>query len=222
MNTPMRISCTTLESFRLFCQPDQAWMTEAHLLATIRGEFTPTREVLIGQAFGACLELPWRYRVTGGYTVTPRGGTEAYVFPDAMMAGPLALMDHQHGVFEAKTTKRYGDGIVVSMADQIVGASLKEHKTTFSTFDATKYLDSVQWRFMADMFEAVDVTYLVFQLGEDRKGNLFLKETHTLPVYPYSAMHAECDALVRSFIDYVRGRGIDGLLYQRQLDAEAA
>ena len=48
----MRISTTTLESFRLFCDPEQDWMSEADLIATIKGEFVPTPAVELGKAFG--------------------------------------------------------------------------------------------------------------------------------------------------------------------------
>src|SRR5207247_4146768 len=63
---PMRISTTVLESFRLYMQPDNEWMDEAELIATIRGEFTPTPEILLGQAFHSVIEHPDKYRGEGG------------------------------------------------------------------------------------------------------------------------------------------------------------
>src|SRR5262245_24116790 len=116
----MRISCTTLESYRLWRQPDQTWMSEDDLLATIRGEFVPTPAVRLGSAFGHILEQPDAFAVPGGYRC------DGYSFDATTLAPALALMDYRYGVFEAKTAKHYGDCLVVSKADQLVGLRLFE------------------------------------------------------------------------------------------------
>lgn len=208
----LRISTTTIESFRLFKQPDQDWMSEADLLATIRGEFVPTPAVLLGQAFGKVLETPDPFRVGGGY----QHGD--YVFGDEVMSPCLALMDRR-GVFEVKATKQYGDSVVVAKADQIVGAHLVEHKTTLGTFDFDKYAESYQWRFMVDLFEAAWVTYHVFCLSQDRDDQISLRGIESFNVYPYADVHADCCDLVRQFVDYVTTKGLDGRLRARQSEA---
>lgn len=205
----MRISTTTLESFRLWSQPDQDWMSEESLIATIRGEFVPTPAVLLGKAFGKVLETPDPFVVPGGY----RCGD--YFFADAVMSPALALMDRR-GVFEAKATKDYGPYTVVAMADQLSGARLIEHKTTLGYFDFDKYAASCQWRFMADIFEPVSITYHVFLLAEGRDGAIELRGIESFDLYPYPAMHADCGGLVREFAEYVTARGLDGLLRERQ------
>lgn len=212
----MRISTTTLESFRLFSQPDQEWMSEDELLATIRGEFTPTPAVRLGQAFGKVLETPWSYQLDAGYTC---GG---YLFPAHVMAPALALMDHERGVFEAKGTKQYGDCTVVAKADQMVGARLIEHKSTLGTFDFDKYAHSYQWRFMVDIFQPVSLTYHVFLLAEERDGSIGLRGIETFNFFPYAQLHADCWHLLRQFTSYVTAKGLDGLLRDRQRVAEAA
>lgn len=215
----MRVSCTTLESFRLFMQPDQDWMTEQSLIDTIRGKFVPTPAVLLGQAFGAVLERPDRFRVQGGYRVTTRDGEHTYSFDDATMAPALALMDHRHGVFEAKGEKRYGDCTVVAKADQIVGARLIEHKTTCGTFDFEKYADSCQWRFMVDVFQPQSVTYHVFVLDDHENGVAEVKSIESFNLYPYAALHQDCCELLAQFRTYVIQRGLDRLLRDRQREA---
>jgi hypothetical protein len=82
-------------------------------------------------------------------------------FDDATMREPLALVDRR-GVFQVKSTKAYGDCTVVAKADTIVGAHIGEWKTTTSTFDVEKYLQSCQWRFELDIFGAPQLTYHVF------------------------------------------------------------
>lgn len=211
----MRISTTTLESFRLFMQPDQEWMTEDELVATIRGQFVPNHKVMLGQAFGAVLEHPDRYLVSGGY----QHGD--FFFSLDMMAPALAVIDRR-GVFEAKGWKQYGDCTVVAKADHMLGAAISEFKSTLSPFDPDKYANSCQWRFMADIFEVPKVTYRVFCLSEDTAGILDLRSVETMNLFTYADLHRDCCDLLGEFTDYVRAKGLDGLLRERQRIAEAA
>jgi hypothetical protein len=217
----MRISTTTLESFRLFMQPEQDWMSEEDLLATIRGEFHPTKEIAIGQAFGRILESPTPYKIGGGYCVKDR------VFGDILLGddvvGPaLELIDRPRTVFEAKGVGRYLGHDIVAKADQMRGGDLSETKTTFSNFQLEKYLDSYQWRFMSDMFQVPRVTYQVFCLSEGSTGVIALKDVEIVPVYAYPGLHGDCDELVRAFAAYIDVRDRGGLGLRAFLDAREA
>jgi len=212
----LRISTTTIESFRLWSDPEQDWMSEDDLIATIRGRFVPTPAVLLGQAFGAVLEKPAPFKVQGGYRITTRDGEHTFTFDDAVMQPALALMDHAAGVFEAKGEKVYGDCTVVAKADQIVGAHLIEHKTTTGSFSFEKYADSCQWRFMADIFKPSRITYHVFLLDDHENGVIELKGIESFNLYPYHELHQDCRDLVERFREYVILRGLDGLLRDRQ------
>ena len=208
----MRISTTTLESFRLFMQPDQDWMSEADLLASIRGEFVPNRKVLIGKAFGECLESPENFRTSGGFQHGP------FFFSADTMQPALELFDRR-GVFEAKATKEYGPCTVVARADQLFGSQLIENKTTCGTFDFDKYAASYQWRFMADIFEPLLITYRVFVLDDDESNQIGLKSIEAFNLYPYGRLHQDCCELLDAFVEYVTLKGLDGYLRQRQLEA---
>jgi hypothetical protein len=205
----MRISTTTLESFRLFVQPDQEWMTEDELLATIRGEFRGSPAVALGQAFGRVLEDPDCYQVPGGYRCN------GYSFSEATVAPGLALIDRR-GVFEAKAAKAYGSCEVVAKADHLLGAHLTEFKTTSGTFDFDKYAASCQWRFMVDIFEPLQVTYHVFRLDDHDNGVAELRGIETFNLFPYAGLHEDCCDLLWRFTDYVTAKGLDGLLRDRQ------
>lgn len=215
----MRISATTLESFRLFMEPEQDWMPESDLIESITGIWRPNRKVLYGQAFGSILEHPERYRVSGGYRVTPRGSVEAFDLGDDIMAPMLALIDRPATVFEAKAVKRYGPHDVVSKADQLVGSRLIETKSTQS-YDFDKYANSCQWRFMADAFEPSLVTYHVCCLYENAAGRMEPRGIESFNLYPYAELHQDCAVLVDEFVSYVKARGLDGYLQARQ-DAAA-
>jgi hypothetical protein len=217
----MRISTTTLESFRLFMDPEQEWMSEADLIDSIRGVWAPNHKVLLGLAFGSVLEAPERYRIPGGYRITPRGSAETFELGDDVMGPALALIDRPRTVFEAKGIGRYGRHDVVAKADQFVGAHLIETKTTCSSFDFDKYAASCQWRFYLDVFDgARSVTYHVFCLSETEGNDVVsLKSVETFTLYPYHELHEDCAALVRDFEDYVRVKGLTDVLDKRQREA---
>ena len=217
----MRISVTTLESYRLWRDPEQDWMSEEELLDSIRGEFRPTRQVALGLAFGKILERPDRYRVAGGYCVPDRTFGDLH-FDDDVLDPALALIDRARTVFEAKAVGAYLGHEVVAKADQMVGADLIETKTTFSGFRFEKYVDSCQWRFMADMFQVPKVSYQVFELREDRAGVIDLTDVHVLPVYAYPALRADCEDLVREFAGYLDLKDRAGLGLRARLEAREA
>lgn len=209
----MRISATQLESFRLWSDPNQDWMPEEDLIATIKGAFTGNHKVWLGQAFGAVLEDPDRYVVPSGYRIA--AGPETFEFGADMMDPCFALMDRR-GVYEAKATKEYDGCTVVAKADQIVGARLIEHKTTLSTFDFAKYAESYQWRFMADIFQPSVITYHVFCLSESTNGVIDVRSIESFNLFPYADLHADCCALLKRFTEYVTAKGLDGVLRARQ------
>jgi hypothetical protein len=212
----MRISATQLESYRLFMQPDQEWMSEDELIATIRGEFKPNHKINLGSAFGKVLEDPDRYLVPGGFRV--KLNLEVFEFGLDVVTPCLELIDRD-GVFEAKAVQSYDDCDVVSKADHLLGAHLSEFKTTTSSFDVTKYLDSYQWRFMADAFQPRQITYRVFCLDEATNGVIGLRGIESFNLYPYAGLHEDCAALVRAFKSYCVARGLDAVLKARQAAA---
>lgn len=203
----MRISATTLESFRLYMS-DQDWMSEADIVASILGQFTPSAAVKLGKAFGEVLETPDQYRVQAGYAHT------GHFFSADMMTGPLSLIDRR-GVFEAKAVKAYGPHDVVAKADHLLGSHLSEFKTTLSAFDVDKYTASYQWRFMADIFQPSMITYRVFCLSES-DGVIDLKSVESFNLFPYDRLHADCCDLLAAFVDFATAKGLAGALNERQ------
>jgi hypothetical protein len=213
----VRVGCTVLESFRLFVSGD--WMPEGELVATIKGEFTPKPEMLLGQAFGRCIEKPDKYHQPGGGFRVPVRFFEdwrVFEFTDEMMAPALGLFDRR-GVFEAKATKQYGDITVVAKADQIIGTGIIETKTKRSQFDFDKYAESYQWRYMLDLFEgATSVTYKIFWLDEEKDGSNSLRSVDSFTLYPYAELHNDCCELLARFAEYVKAKGLDHVLRERQ------
>lgn len=219
----MRISTTLLESFRLFMEPEQEWMPESDLLDSIHNRWTPNHTANIGQAFGTVLRYPDRYRVSGGYLLTPRGTRDTIALGDDVMQPALDLIDRAHTVFEAKAIRSYDGHDVVAKADQVVGAAIVETKARLSSFDFDKYAASCQWRFMLDIFHAPTVTYHVFCLHESEQNQVIsLKSVETFTFYPYAALHQDCEALVRDFASYVAVKGLTPVLDARQTELAGA
>lgn len=213
----MRISTTTLESFRLFMDPDQEWMSEDDLHSTIRGECVPNHKVLLGLAFGTILETPEPYKVPGGYRISPRGSEETFELSDDVMGPALSLINRTETIFEPKAIGQYGGHDVVAKADQMIGGRIIETKSTLSTFDFDKYAASCQWRFMLDIFQAASVTYQVSCLFESEATKVI--EPRSLEVftfYPYEGLRRDCEDLVLLFEDYVTIKGLRDYLDARQ------
>lgn len=229
----LRVSTTTLETFRRFMDPANDFTTEADLLAAIRRTVRETPAMRVGTAFGEIIETPERF-------ATPDGAPEGYAsrgcfFEHDEMTDVLDAYDRR-GPFEVKATKTYGDVVVVAKADQLIGAEVIETKTTTGSFDIDKYLDSAQWRVMADIFQPVSVTYRVWLLREPCDGEQVVlnwvttataepyrvKGCEVFRVYPYPALGREVADLVGAFRAYVAQRGLEGELRAQQRRAEAA
>lgn len=218
----MRISATTLDTFRLYM--DEDWMPERDLLASIRRERQATHEMALGTAFGQVLADPDAYRARGGYRCEVDG--ETFDFGDDVM-GPALDAVGPRGVFEAKATGTYRGHTVATKADHVYGAELHEFKTTTSSFDIDKYLAAYQWRFMADIFRPARITYTVFCLFESaQNGTIELRGIERFTVAPYPGMRLECESLVRRFVDYVHfrrlGTYLDPSTWTRRSPVEAA
>jgi len=211
----MRISTTTIESFRLWQTGD--WMSEEDLQATIKGEFVPTFNTELGKHYHAILEEPEPYRSLFGYG---RGG---FQFEAAAIDEMLARINPA-GVPEVKTARELlvaGAGVVhlVSKCDWIAGLHIDEFKTTLEGFDAEKYMASYQWRIMTMLFEATSVSYHVALL-KDETEKITLRGIESLNVFPYPQLEADVRHLLREFVHYVNLRGLGDILRERQRAAE--
>jgi hypothetical protein len=72
---------------------------------------------------------------------------------------------------------------------------------------------------MVDLFESTVVTYHVFCLAEGSNGVIALKSVESFNLFPYEALHTDCEALLADFVEYVTRKGLDGYLDQRQREA---
>lgn len=206
----MRVSTTTLESYRLYTEDV---VPEEDLLASIRGEFKPSRATALGAALHLILEEPDRH-----YTNVDTYVCDGITFPGPVIR-PCLERVLPDGVFEVKGTRDYQIGrdlvTVVGKVDQVWGCQVKEFKSRWDSCDVDRYARSFQWRFYLDVFGAAIVTYEVFLLSEHEDGKIALRGIETLPLYPYPALRAECEALLADFVAYAHLRGLEGFLQPR-------
>ena len=203
----LRISTTTLESWRLYRETD--WMTEGKLVAQIKGAFTPTPEILQGIAFEKILRDPEPYRF---FREEDRYMADGVVFGADVIKEALTHIPKSM-LWQVKGTKVYEiDGepvLVVGKTDGFRGRQIAEIKTTGS-FQIDKYLGSLQWRLYLDIFGASSVTYIVFVLRyRKREGAVALVDTHTFDCLPYNGMATDIREALTSLVSFVRLRGLE-------------
>ena len=192
----MRVSVTTVEQYRLVITTD--WCEESQLIASLRGERKPTREMEVGTAFHAAMAgLPYQ-----GCTFNAGDIERA-----RKHVGP--------GVSEVKTTLDLGDVRLVGMADLVWGNFVHDYKCKFTGApDARDYELSLQWRMYLWMFGATRFTYDCFSFASPKPNtDLYtLKEIISFTFWAYPELERDCTAWVRRFVDWAQVKGLLGYL----------
>lgn len=202
---PLRISTTTLESYRLY--RDYDFKSEKSLLDSIKGAFVQTPEMRAGSAFHQILETPDECRHEDGYA------WDGHVFPADVVEPCLAVCGP--GLCEVKVTKDYvvnGEPVtVVAKVDQLNLLDIVERKTKWGQFYIDSYLESYQWRYYVDILGARRVRYDVFRLSAGAKGYR-LDGIESFDCWPYPNMGRDCQSLLESFVGYVNLRRLHAYL----------
>lgn len=212
----MRISVTLLDQFRLYQTED--WLTEASLLASIRGEFVPTPMVKAGMAYEKAIQEPGRYRTKAGlYAV------DGFTF-SALSVESVAMFFDPSGIWQAKETLLLdvsGEPVtVVAKVDHAAGNGINELKTRWSGFDCEKYMDAHQWRWYLIVFGAAFVQYTVVCMKDPDEPTF--ESIERFRVYPYPGMREDCTGLLHEFVDYVRAKGLEKYLADNRYKRESA
>lgn len=162
----MRISTTTIESYRNFIEFD--WLSQDEFIEQLKGKFVATKKMEMGTAFHNILEHPENYLVVND-SKPDYFECNSYRFDNEVIKEAITKVNYAFP-FEIKATKVYdilGKEItVVAKADQLEGKQGNEHKSTWSGFSYDKYADSMQWRFYCDIFELDKVVYKVWDFSD--------------------------------------------------------
>ncbi len=217
----LRLSITTLESFRLFQTTE--WMTEERLLDQLTGKFESNPAMTFGSAYHRLIEKGFEIEngLTTGFSAEyPDQPKIDFLNVSDKITQPALDFRLKHPLIsnEYKVVKNLdilGHEIqLVAKCDGLEGAIIHEHKTT-PNVDYDKYYNSYQWRFYCDIFGLDIVQYNVFELvGSAYKmkkatnDQEFINEIESVELqefqmFNYPDLHKDCEALLIGFIQFI-------------------
>jgi hypothetical protein len=194
----VRISVSDLESFRRY-RTDEDFPLHV-LLRQLRREEPPSDKMIAGTALHHLLET------AADDTTLDRVEIDSHVFRFTC-EGELRLSP----IREMRGTRTYHvDGEAVTLSgrvDEIDGTHIVDHKLT-SNFDATRYLDSYQWRAYLSIFRASKFTYNIFVGARNNKNpeeiEWEIKEFHPLTFYRYPELDADLVSEIGRYLEFAR------------------
>jgi hypothetical protein len=188
----MRISVSDLDQLRYYKDSE---MELSDLLARLRRETPPTREMQAGTALHKFLDL------------SENGGDIEQIDVDGFrfrfeLDGEIALPQ----IRELKALKEYdinGQAVtLVGKVDALNGLTVYDHKLSAS-FDAERYTDALQWRAYLVIFGAKQFTYNVFVGGEEAKtGEWKIREFHQVSFYTYPGIERDILKAVTEYVQF--------------------
>ena len=216
----LKIAVTSIESFRNYLL---GTIEEEDLLKRIRGEFVPSRYMDLGSAFHDILEKAEERYIKDRKVFKARNGIE---FDEDIISRCYKAINHE-AVFEVKTSKVYDVNNepveVVAKADQILGNYIYENKTCWGMFDFERYLNSCQWKFYLDIFEADRVFYNVFCLY-DKANGIELRNIEQFSFNGYPDIENDINYLLHAFLEFIHSRNLEEFfqdkIYNKNKDKE--
>jgi hypothetical protein len=222
----LRISITTLESFRLFQTSE--WFSEEKFLDQITGEFVANPAMNFGTAYHRLIEKG--FEIENGLTTgfDPQYPNETKIdFLNAKfeITQPAIDFRNKHPLIsnEMKVVKNItmmGHEIqLVAKCDGLEGYIIHEHKTTTNS-DFDKYYSSYQWRFYCYIFGLDIVQYNIFELigssykmSKAKSDQEFYKEIQAVKLEEiqmnnYPELVSDCYSLLTNFIHYIEMKNL--------------
>jgi hypothetical protein len=216
----IRLSVSDLESFRYWKANEDSTLEE--LVARLTKKEPPTPQMEAGAALAFLFEGASPMTIdswsTNGWTFRFALDGERHRF-----ALPPVRELKAEVIFETPS----GPVTLVGKVDGIDGMTVFDQKLTES-FDAERYLDSLQWRSYLVMFGAKEFVYDVFVGKYDRdpgrtdedgtykkgpirlapNGLVTITDYHRLPFYAYPEIRADVERAVRELAEVVVTYGI--------------
>ena len=184
----MRISTTTLESYRLYRSFD--WMSTADMVATATG----TKEWTPAMSAGTLFESAVDGEVTDGVDASDVQGVR-----DRLPEGRIT---------QAKITLDVLGHEIVAKADYLHGLQVRDLKTTQKAIKIDRYLDSLQWRIYLEAFGGIEFWYDVVQI-KLFKGVWIVKAMEQFACYPYPGLRGDIEHWVDRYVKWHRDLGLE-------------
>lgn len=195
------VRTTTVESFRLFMDPDCDFISVEEIEARLRGESTEVSDEA-------------RIRMERGTAFHDAVATGTVTHGEFSFA-PSSLFKARAGL-DGAVSEAEGeivievDGVLVRVtghADYLRGLDLWEIKTSDKTIPADRHADSMQWRIYCLLFGVERVTYRLVQLAYERTGVIYARSIDDVVLYPYPKLRDDVVACLRDLLAFAELRG---------------
>ena len=178
----MRLSTTTIESYRLFRLED--WMTEDAMVATALGTTEWTPRMAVGSLFEAAINGEGS-RSEGVITVTGDHGDCRFGAGDV---DRMARILPNIRTPQVKAEMPLIGHTLVGVADYLCGPQIRDIKTTQKTISPERYERSIQWKSYLSLFGGDHFVFDVCQMEEEEQHVWAVRQYQTVECFPYPGM----------------------------------
>lgn len=188
------VRSSTVESFRLYIDPDVDFISTEEMEARLRGESTSSRAADLGTAFHAA--------VADDYV-------GAVLFDDASIAKARAGLEGAVPEVSGSIVIDV-DGVPVRLTghtDWLRGLEAWDLKTSDKPIPPERPHDSMQWRCYCLIFGVERFVYRHAQLAEDDDGLVYAKSIDDVVMYRYPHLRDDVVRCLRSLLAFAALRG---------------
>lgn len=239
------VRVTQLEKFRRFISGDYELETEQNVIDCITQEFTGNEYTRIGTAFHSIVETdkPICEKIPAGERSFLYYGKERKepvpcgrrfdidgfgVILDVKQC--KVAMDYRNeyinAFHEIRLYKDFGDAMITGCADMIDGVEIRDIKTKYSYPSDMDYINSCQWRFYLELFNANVFHFDLFVFdgykkdkhGYDVRGLPLERYSPAITCYRYNGMERDNKNLLHSFLEWTEYRDLTKYLIKETID----
>ena len=239
------IRVTQLEKFRRFISGEYEYETEQGVIDCITQEFTGNEQTRIGTAFHSIVETgkPLCEKVTAGERSFLYYGKEqkepvpcgckfnidGYNVVLDVNQCQVALdyrNEYSNAYHEIRLYKDFGDAVITGCADMIDGMEIRDIKTKYSYPSDVDYINSCQWKFYLELFQANVFHFDLFVFegydknkhGYDVRGLPLKRYEPPITCYRYEGMEQDNMNLVHSFLEWAEYRNLTKYLLKEKIE----
>lgn len=242
------IRVTTIEAFRKHMEQSEYAnfeITEQSVIDSITGVFDGNSYTKIGKAFHKIVEegTPQCEKIEAGKrTFLYYGKEQKEPVPCGRIfdiEGNKVILDvpqckvalayrneHPDAFHEIRLYKDFGDAVITGCADMIDGVEIRDIKTKYSYPSDADYINSCQWRFYLQLFNADVFHFDLFifegydkdKHGYDVRGLPLKRYEPSITCYHYDGMEQDNMNLLHSFLEWAEYRNLTKYLLKEKIE----
>lgn len=194
------VRATTVESFRLYSDPDVDFISADEMDARLLGKSSES-------SAAARLGTDFHAAVAGTYV-----GATLFDQKSVQKArrGLDGVPSEVHG---STLIDVHGTPVLLTgHADYLLGLDLLDLKTSAKPIPPDRHADSLQWRCYCIIFGAKRITYRHVQLDENEDGIVYAKSIDDVQMYHYPDLHSDVVRCLHAMLAYAHLRGLMELM----------